>query len=78
MERIIERTTMKFLEEKDLFDGSQHGFRGAHSCLTNMLYSVELWSGLLDENTNADVVYIDFKKAFGGVPHQRLLYKVGI
>ena len=51
----------------------QHGFSKARSCLTNLLESFEEWTAALD---SVDVIYLDFKKAFDSVPHQRLLSKI--
>nr|VZI34139.1 unnamed protein product [Spirometra erinaceieuropaei] len=36
---------------------------------------LEIWTRALEEGFEVDVVYIDFRKAFDTVPHQRLLHK---
>nr|VZI50842.1 unnamed protein product [Spirometra erinaceieuropaei] len=76
MERIIKRKLMQFLEQHHLLCDAQHGFRRGMSCLTNLLYCLELWTRAIDEGNSVHVAYIDFKKAFDSVPHQRLLYKL--
>nr|VZI15725.1 unnamed protein product [Spirometra erinaceieuropaei] len=76
MERIIKRELMRFLEQNHLLCDAQHGFRRGRSCLTNLLYCLEQWTRAIDERNVVHVAYIDFKKAFDSVPHQRLLYKL--
>nr|VZI51833.1 unnamed protein product [Spirometra erinaceieuropaei] len=76
MERIIKRELMRFLEQNHLLCDAQHGFRRGRSCLTNLLYCLEQWTRAIDEGNVVHVAYIDFKKAFDSVPHQRLLHKL--
>nr|VZI12663.1 unnamed protein product [Spirometra erinaceieuropaei] len=76
MERIIKRELMRFLEQNHLLCDAQHGFRRGRSCLTNLLYCLEQWTRAIDEGNVVHVTYIDFKKAFDSVPHQRLLHKL--
>ena len=52
------------------------GFSEARSCLTSLLESFEEWTAALDDHYAVDVIYLDFKKAFDSVPHQRLLGKI--
>nr|VZI50499.1 unnamed protein product [Spirometra erinaceieuropaei] len=76
MKRIIKRELMRFLEQNHLLCDAQHGFRRGRSCLTNLLYRLEQWTHAIDEGNVVHVAYIDFKKAFDSVPHQRLLHKL--
>nr|VZI34145.1 unnamed protein product [Spirometra erinaceieuropaei] len=68
MEKIVMRELIRFLE--------QHGFRSGRSCVTNLLYCLERWTGTVDEGNTQRAGYNDFKKAFDSVPHQRLLHKL--
>ncbi len=76
MEKIIKKALMQFLEQNNLLSDAQHGFRSGRSCLTNLLFSLDRWSKARDEGKMVHAVYIDFKKAFDSVPHQRLLHKL--
>ena len=66
---------MEFLNTNHLLSEDLHGFRAGRSCVTQLLEIMELWTSMLDEGDGIDVVYLDFRKAFDSVPHQRLLEK---
>jgi hypothetical protein len=76
MERIIVNGLNQHLEKNKLIDESQHGFRSKKSCLTNLLEVVEETAVCLDEGKPVDIIYLDFKKAFDTVPHERLYSKL--
>jgi len=76
IESIIKDKLMRFLESNDLLCKEQHGFRSGRSCLTNLLETFENWTKALDEGYGLDVVYLDYRKAFDSVPHQRLIKKL--
>ena len=46
------------------------------SCLTNMLCFLEDVTKWVDKGSPVDIIYLDSKKAFDKVPHQRLLLKL--
>nr|VZI48127.1 unnamed protein product [Spirometra erinaceieuropaei] len=76
MEKIIKKALVQFLEQHHLLSDAQHGFRSGRSCLTNLLLTLERRTKARDEGKVVHAIYIDFKKAFDSVPHQRLLYKL--
>ena len=76
LERLIKDHLVDFLVKNKLINPSQHGFLKARSCLTNMLCFLEDVTKWLDEGSPVDIIYLDFKKAFDTVPHQRLLLKL--
>ena len=47
------------------------------STTTNLLESMDIITGALNEGFGVDVVYLDFIKAFDRVPHKRLIMKLG-
>ena len=42
----------------------------------NLLEVFEHWTSSMDEGYGVDVIYLDYKKAFDTVPHERLLTKL--
>lgn len=52
-----------------LVRSSQHGFTKGRSCLTNWVDFCDGTTGWIDERRTADVVHLDFNKAFDTVSH---------
>ena len=76
LESIIRDHIGSFLTDNELLTDKQHGFCKAILCLTNLLESFEEWEAAFDDHCAVDVIYLDFKKAFDLVPHQRILSKI--
>ena len=55
---------------------AQHGFLPKRSCITQLLETLEEWTRSLENGDWVDVAYLDYRKAFDAVPHQRLLKKL--
>jgi len=54
MESIIKAHIAKFLEQNNVISTAQHGFAKGCSCLTNLLESLEQWTGALDNGYGVD------------------------
>ena len=67
---------MKFLTHHRLLSESQHGFREARSCVTQLLQLLHSWYSSLEKGDSVDVIFLDFAKAFDKVSHHHLLYKL--
>jgi len=76
MERIVKDNIVEHLNEHNIIKGSQHGFTGGRSCLTNLLEFFEEVYDKIDQGKPVDVIYLDFAKAFDKVPHKRLAKKL--
>ena len=59
-----------------IYSNCQHGFRKHRSCVTQLLKVMEDFTKLIEEKSDFDIIYLDFRKAFDQVPHQRLLSKL--
>ena len=77
-EKIVREKLQTHLEENNLYNPTQHGFRPGRSCLSQLLAHVERLISHLQNNENVDVIYLDFSKAFDKVDHQILLHKLQI
>ena len=67
---------VKFMSQNNLFNSNQHGFRAGRSCLSQLLEQFDMILDILDTGANADVVYLDFAKAFDKVDHKIVLSKM--
>ena len=68
---------VEFIVKHQIINTSQHGFRKARSCLTNLLFFEEI-TKWVDGGSPVDVIYLDFQNAFDKVSHQRLLLKLKV
>ena len=76
LESIIRDYIVKHFEVKGLYANCQHGFRSKRSCVTQLPEIMERLSFYFDNRQPVDILYLDFRKAFDSVPHQRLLSKL--
>ena len=76
LESIVRDEIVNHMTTKGLFCDAQHGFVPGRSCATQLLIVLEHWTKALDQGLPVDTIYLDFRKAFDSVPHQRLLLKL--
>ena len=77
-EKIIKKKMVDYLDKNSLFNDCQHGFRSSRSCLSQLLCHFEEILSILDSGDFADVIYLDFSKAFDKVNFKVLLNKLKI
>ena len=75
-EKVVRNYLVVFLDENDLFNKTQHGFRIGRSCLSQLLDHHDKIISLLERGLNVDSIYLDFSKAFDKVDHQIVLSKL--
>ena len=77
-ERIMRKAIVEHLDNNQLMNKSQHGFRKGRSCISALLEVYDnVMSSISNPNVNCiDMVYLDFAKAFNKVDHHILLYKL--
>ena len=75
-EKILRRHVVKFMNENNLFNDNQHGFRSGRSCLSQLLEHFDQILDLLENGGNVDVIYLDFSKAFDKLDFKIVLRKI--
>ena len=70
MESSVREKIMNHFESNKLLPENQHGFMAGRSCTTQLLEVLDIWSRILEDGDNIDVIYLDFGKAFDTVPHR--------
>ena len=73
LEHVIHTNIMRHIEQYKILNVEHNGFRRGRSCETQLALSVNDFAKVLDRQSQADVVVMDFSKAFDIVPHHRLL-----
>ena len=76
MEQFVRDKIVDHMTENELYSKCQHGFRKHRSCITQLIEVYDKLTELIDDGKNIDIVYLDFKKAFDSIPHERLLLKM--
>jgi len=76
LEAIVRDSIVDYFNQYGFYSECQHGFRNKRSCMSQLLQVMERLTLAFDESTPVDVVYLDFRKAFDTVPHERLVLKL--
>ena len=76
MERILRKKFMLHLEDNNLINFSQHGFRENRNCCTQLISHInQILSNSIQTN-ETDCLYLDYSKAFDKVDHGLLIKKL--
>ena len=76
LEALIRDHLLDHLLVNKLISKCQYGFMAGRNSQTNLLDCKEDWGEALDAGLGVDVIYLDLRKAFDTVPHQRLCRKM--
>ena len=76
LENILRDEVIDHMKKISLISDKQFGFIGGRSTMLQLLKVLDIWTQILDQGGEIDVIYCDFMKAFDKVPHKRLLFKI--
>ena len=76
LESLIRDVIVEYMSGYKLYSDCQHGFRQKRSCITQLLEVMEDLTNMIENRNTIDIIYLDFRKAFDTVPHERLLLKL--
>ena len=76
LERVLTSCIMEYLEETRMLNNGQHGFRRTRSCLSQLMNHYQNLINVMESGNAADVIYLDFAKAFDKVDHGLLIKKL--
>ena len=76
MESIIKDKIISFIINNNLLTNLQHDFVPGKSCQSNLLFMLNILTGVIEHNLKVDLVYLDFYMAFDYVPHRKLIHKL--
>jgi Reverse transcriptase (RNA-dependent DNA polymerase)/Endonuclease-reverse transcriptase len=76
LEHIIVSNISRHMDQNQLFNAAQHGFRKRLSCETQINSLHHKMVTTKDNGKSTDIVYLDFQKAFDKVPHAMLIWKL--
>ena len=78
LEKHVSSTFYAFLNEQNLLNPKQSGFRSQHSCQTSLTLMTEEWLKAINKGELTGVLMVDLCKAFDLVDHSLLLHKLTI
>ena len=76
MEHIVLSCIMDHADKNNILYSLQHGFRSSRSCESQLLSFTDDVSKNLNNNSQTDILIMDFSKAFDKVDHSLLCYKL--
>ena len=76
LEKLFNNRLDSFIEKHNLLSNSQYGFRSNHSTSLALTELIETITDSIDKKQYAAGVFIDLKKAFDTINHNRLIYKL--
>ena len=78
LEGLIKDDSEDYIQSNNIVCVNQHGFRKGKSTCTNLLEHWHDLTELVDKSQSMSVLYTNFKKSTDSVPHDLLVFKLGL
>ena len=75
MESLVNEAMKDFLEKYNLLSPKQHGFRSKRSTISQLLAHYENIINGMEDNSNVDVILLDFQKLFDKADFGLILHR---
>ena len=76
LEKIIHAQTYQYLEDNNILNSNQGGFRPGHSTISTVARLADIITQNTDMNQATIVTYVDLSKAFDTINHNIFLKKI--
>ena len=76
LESLMYDALLSHVEDNDILNDVQHGFRRNRSTNSNLLFFWDKVTSLADKKNEVSIIYTDLRKAFDSVPHDLLCFKL--
>ena len=76
LERLVFNRSIEFIDNNNLLNEKQFGFRAKHSTYMAIMQLVDQINNAVEQNKTTLGIYLDLSKAFDTTDHNILLYKL--
>ena len=76
LEHVVHSNIMTHLDNFNVLDDAQHGFRKRRSCVSQLISTLDDFANCLKNHQHIDAILLDFSKAFDKVDHEGLILKL--
>lgn len=76
LEIMVHKQLVAYLENNNLLEQCQSGFRAKHSCETTLQWVISSWKRVIGEGKMIGVIFLDLKRAFEVVDREILIRKL--
>ena len=76
IESIVRDHIMDYFITNHLFSTQQYGFLKGRNTMLQLIKIIDMWTDMLEEGGQIDVIYADLEKAFDKVPRNRLFQEL--
>ena len=76
-EKLVHDQLFEFLSANNLLSNTQFAYRKLHSMITSLMNVTDTWYKNIEEERISVSLFLDLRKAFDSINHNKLLSKIG-